>query len=127
MLTRDDILKASDIVIEPVQAWGGMVYVKGMTGKERDLFESSVITIRGKSQSVNLQNVRAKLCVMTICDKDGLRLFADGDTGLLGDKSAVELQKVFEVAQRLSGITAEDVKDLTEGLEDNPFGDSPSD
>ena len=49
------------------------------------------------------------------------------DATLLGDKSAQELQKVFAVAQRLSGITAEDVEELTEGIKENPFGDSPSD
>lgn len=127
MLTRDDILKASDIKVESVKAWGGTVYVKGMTGRERDQFEASIITIRGKSQSINLENVRAKLCVMTLCDKDGVRLFADADLVALSEKSAVELQKIFAVAQRLSGITADDVKDLTEGLKDSPFEDSPSD
>ena len=127
MLNRDDILKASDIKIEPVEAWGGTVYVKGMTGKERDQFEASVIKMKGKSQDMNLANVRAKLCVMTICDDKGVRLFADADAPLLGDKSAQELQKVFAVAQRLSGITAEDVEELTEGIKENPFGDSPSD
>ena len=127
MLNRDDILKASDIKIEPVQAWGGTLYVKVMTGKERDLFESSVITIKGTSQSYNLANVRAKLCVLTICDENGNRLFADSDMPLLAEKSALELQKIFVVAQRLSGITEADVKTLTEGLKENPFGDSPSD
>ena len=62
MLNRDDILKATDIKIEPVEAWGGTVYVKGMTGKERDQFEASVIKMKGKSQDINLANVRAKLC-----------------------------------------------------------------
>ena len=126
MLNRDDILNASDIKIEPVEAWGGTVYVKGMTGKERDQFEASVISIRGKSQSVNLENVRAKLCVLTLCDEAGKRLFNDGDMSLLSAKSAIELQKVFTVAQRLSGITSEDVTELTEGLKESPFGDSPS-
>ena len=77
MLNRDDILKATDIKIEPVEAWGGTVYVKGMTGKERDQFEASVIKMKGKSQDINLANVRAKLCVMTICDDKGVRLFTD--------------------------------------------------
>ena len=126
MLTRDDILKAKDTQIEPVKAWGGTVYVRGMTGTERDAYEASVITMRGNKQSFNLKNVRAKLCVMTLCDKDGLRLFADGDVELLAEKSAAELQKIFVVAQRLSGITERDVQELTEGIEDNPFDGSVS-
>ncbi|OGO12737.1 MAG: hypothetical protein A2Y53_04900 [Chloroflexi bacterium RBG_16_47_49] len=127
MLNRDDILKATDIQIEPVEAWGGTVYVKGMTGKERDRFEASIVHIHGKKQDVNLENVRAKLCVMSMCDENGKRLFADSDAPLLTEKSACELQKVFAVAQRLSGITDEDIDELTEGIKENPFGDSPSD
>lgn len=126
MLSRDDILKASDIKIEAVKAWGGTVYVKGMTGAERDKFESSIVTMRGTVQSVNLVNVRAKLCVLTLCDKAGVRLFSDDDLPLLADKSADELQKVFVVAQKLSGITQADVEELAEGLRDNPFDGSAS-
>lgn len=128
-LTRDDILKAKDVKIEKlhIPGWGGDVYVKGMTGAERDKFESGIIQMRGKEQSLNLQNVRAKLCVLTICDADGNRLFTDGEVALLAEKSAVELQKIFAVAQRLSGISQEDVEELAEGLKENPFEDSASD
>lgn len=127
MLTKDDILKANDIKIEPVDAWGGTVYVRGMTGTERDAFEASVITMRGTKQSVNLKNVRAKLCVMTLCDKSGHRLFEDSDMTALSEKAASELQKVFSKAQELSGITQKDVDELTEVLETNPFESSVSD
>lgn len=132
MLNRDDILKASDIKVEPVLAWGGTVYVKGMTGKERDQFEASIIQMRGNKQNFNLENVRAKLCVLTICDESGNRLFTDADLPLLAEKSAQELQKIFIVAQRLSGITEEDLSDYTKELgelEGNkvPFGGSASD
>ena len=45
----------------------------------------------------------------------------------LSEKSAAALQRVFEVAQRLSGITDDDVEELAEGLEDIPFEGSASD
>lgn len=125
-LNRDDILKVKDLKVEKVQAWGGTVHVRGMTGAERDKFEAGIIQMRGKEQSLNLQNVRAKLCVLTLCDADGTRLFEDNEMALLAEKSAVELQKVFAVAQRLSGITQEDVDELAEGLKESPFGDSAS-
>jgi hypothetical protein len=127
MLTKDDILKADDIEIEPVEAWHGTVYVRGMTGTERDAFEASVITMRGTKQSINLRNVRAKLCVMTLCEKSGARLFEDSDMEALSGKAASELQKVFAVAQRLSGITEKDVEELTEVIEKSPFDGSVSD
>ena len=125
-LSRDEILKAKTMKIEKVEAWGGTVCVRGMTGAERDQFEAGIIRQRGKEQTVDLRNVRAKLCAMTLCDEDGNRLVKDEDVTLLANDPAVELQKVFVVAQRLSGITAEDVEELTEDLK-NPFEGSSSD
>ena len=127
-LNRDEILAASDILTElvPVPEWGGDVYVKGMTGAERDKFEASIIEQRGKTQTMNMANIRAKLASLTICDETGRRLFNEADVQLLSKKSAAALQRVFAVAQKLSGIGDEDVKELAEGVSD-PFAASPSD
>ncbi len=129
ILKRDDILQANDIEKELVEVpeWGGSVFVRGMTGAERDKFESSIIEQRGKDQRVNMANVRAKLAFMTICDENGNRLFDEKDVQSLSQKSAAALQRVFIVAQRLSGIGEEDIKELAEELEENPFEDSASD
>ena len=129
ILKRDDILQASDITKELVSVpeWGGDVYVKGMTGAERDKFESSIVAQHGKEQSVNMANIRAKLASLTICDENGKRLFTEMDVQALSQKSAAALQRVFEVAQRLSGIGDDDVKELTEGIKADPFDGSPSD
>ena len=130
VLNREDILQADDIQIElvPVPEWGGEVYAKGMTGSERDRFETSIIMVDGKSnQKLNLADMRAKLCALAICDEDGKKLFTQADIKELGKKSAAALQRVFKVAQRLSGLTDDDVNELSEGLEESPFVDSPSD
>jgi len=129
ILSREDIAQADDIVIEAVDVpeWGGTVLVKGMTGAERDRFEIAMIADPGKSTKVNLADMRAKLCSLTIVDENGKLLFTPADIKMLTKKSAVALQRVFTVARELSGIGDDDVKELTEGLEDNPFGDSVSD
>jgi len=128
-LKRDDILAVKDIQIElvPVPEWGGEVYIKGMSGLERDAFEASVIEQKGNKQKVNMANVRAKLAAQTLCDEEGNRLFNDADIKELGKKSASALQRVFEVAQRLSGIGDADVEELAGELQENPTEDSPSD
>lgn len=128
-LKRDDILSVMDIRIELVDVpeWSGHVYVKGMSGIERDDFEASIVETRGKGTKVNMTNVRAKLCALTVCDENGTKLFSDADVIVLGKKSASALQRVFEVAQRLSGIGDADVKELAEGLSANPSEGSPSD
>lgn len=128
ILNKDDILKVSDIQTELVSVpeWGGDVYVRGLNGAERDKLENSLIEMRGKDRRLNMMNVRAKLASMAICDENGKRLFNDADIQALGQKSAIALQRVFEIAQRLSGIGDNDVEELTEGLEESPFGDSAS-
>lgn len=128
-LKREDILGANDIQIEAVAVpeWGGEVYVKGMDGIERDAFEASIVRMKGASGRVNMENIRAKLAVHTICDEEGNKLFTDKDIAALGKKSAAALQRVFVVAQRLSGIGENDVKEMVDELQENPTEDSPSD
>jgi len=127
-LTRDQILSLNDIQIEEVDVpeWKDTVFVKSMTGMERDSFESSIIEIRGTSHKVNLVNARAKLVSLTACDKEGVLLFTEQDVKALGKKNAGALQRIFGVAQRLSGLSPEDVEELTEGLDKSPFEGSPS-
>ena len=128
VLSRGDILKVDDIQIELVEVpeWDGSVYVKGMTGAERDDFETSIIQQRGKNHRVNMTNIRAKLVSKTTCDEKGAALFTGTDIKALGKKSALALQRVFDVAQRLSGITSDDIDELSEEQE-NPFDGSVSD
>lgn len=129
VLKREEILKADDLARELVSVpeWGGDVYVRGMNGAERDKFEASIVETKGKSQVVNMANIRAKLASLTVCDESGQRLFSQEDVQALSQKSAAGLQRVFLVAQRLSGIGEQDVKELAEGMKENPTVGSLSD
>ena len=57
-LDKNAILDALDIDIEQVDVseWNGSVFVKGMTGRERDQFESSIIDNPGKNVRVRMMN-----------------------------------------------------------------------
>lgn len=116
ILNRDQILKAKDLKTEVVKVseWhkNGEVIVSTMTGTARDEFETSLFNKKGKDTATNLVNMRAKLLVMCIVDKDGKRLFTEVDINRLGAKSAKPLDRCFTVAQKLNGIGAEDVDDL---------------
>jgi hypothetical protein len=128
-LTKQNILDAQDLKTETVAVpeWGGEVIVRGMTGAERDRFEASIVQTKGKDQTLNMVNIRAKLASLTICDEDGKRLFTEADIAKLSGKSASALQRIFAVAQKLSGIGEADVKELAESLQENPLEDSVSD
>ncbi len=128
-LTRDDILGVQDIEIEEVEVpeWGGSVFVKGMTGIERDRFEASIVEQRGKNAKVSMVNIRAKLASETMCDKDGTKLFSVKDAAALGEKSAAGLDRVFDVSMRLSGISDDEIEELAEEMEANPSEGSATD
>lgn len=118
ILGRDQILKADDMTTEEIAVpeWGGSVLVRGLTGRQRDEFEASMIEQRGKRRVPNVENVRAKLVAKCCVDESGRRLFTDQDAAILGDRSGAALDRVYEVAARLSGIGEDDVDEMTEGF-----------
>ena len=115
LLGKDEILAASDMTFEEVDVpeWGGAVRVKSMSGAERDLFESFLTDIKGKDVKQNFNNVRAKLVACTAVDENGSLLFDVIDVAALGKKSAIALNRVFQVAQKLNGIGQDAVDELS--------------
>lgn len=134
LLTREAILDAPDINTEDVAVpeWGGTVRVKGLTGAGRDRFEAAMVGQsqgkgRNKSRQVNLDNIRARMAALSIVGEDGDRLFSEADVRSLGEKSAAALQRVFDVAQRLSGLSEDDVEELAGNSDAAQSGSSTSD
>lgn len=119
--TREAILEIDDLQTEEVVVpeWRGMVVVvHSLDGTSRDDLEASMAKTRGKKTEVNLHNMRAKLVVRSSYDHDSKRLFRDEDEAAVGRKNAAALQRIFEVAARLSGITSQDVDELTKNSEE---------
>ena len=129
LLTRDQILAAEDLKRETIDVpeWGGDVIVRSLTGAERDAFEDSVVRQRGKTRELNLRNQGARLVSLSLIDESGTRLFSDGDVEALGRKSAAALDRVFAAAQRLSGLTENDIDELAKNSESGQSDSSTSD
>ena len=113
-LSRDEILGADDLKSESVKVpeWGGAVIVRELTGAERDAWESSVVKTNGTKVTVDSQNMRAKLAALCIVDDEGKRMFTEKDALLLGKKSAAALDRVTDVARRLSRIGEDQLDSL---------------
>lgn len=130
ILTKDQILGADDLEVEEVdvsQWWGGSVLVQSLTGTERDAFEADIFEGRGKNVERNFVNLRTKLLVRTIINENKKLMFSEKDIVALGKKCAAPLDKIFAVAQRLSGLTPKDVEDMTKNSSEGQSADSISD
>jgi len=127
-LSRDEILRAKDIetVEVDVPEWGGKVRMRGMTGTERDAFEAENFQVRGRNTKLNFENLRARLLVRCIVDNDGKPMFSKGDIDSLGNKSCAAIQRLFNVAQKLNGLSGEDIEELVGNSDETPGDTSTS-
>lgn len=121
-----------------VEAW---VLVRGMTGLERDDWEAEMAPdpevarnwrrmSPGQRQAVirkRMQGARARLVARCCVDEEGNRLFSSSDVEMLAQKSAAALDRIYEVAARLSGIREGDVEELAEVIAEDPTSGSSSD
>jgi hypothetical protein len=135
-LSRDGILGAVDVQTEKVDVpeWGGDVIVRGLTGDELDAFQGSVRQFRptfdGKGMEPVLvqDGMRAKLLVKCLIDEAGGRLFTDQDAPALGAKNGSVIDRLYDVASRLSGLSDEEKKELegnSEAASDASTSSSP--
>lgn len=122
ILTRDQIIAVQDLETEEVAVpqWGGSVLVRSLTARERGQLLSSIVDQRANGRTVKLAEVQVRTCAMAIVDAQGNRMFGEEDVSKLGRKSSGALQIVFEVAQRLSGLSDEQVVELTEDFAGTP-------
>lgn len=129
LLTRDEILNANDRKLEEVQVpeWGGSVMVRTLSGKERDEYESGIVSVKDGKAVQNYENVRARLVALCVVDEKGVRLFNKADIAALGNKSVAALQRVFNKCQELNAISDGDVEEMVEDFSESPDKSSISD
>lgn len=127
-ISRDAIRTVADIKTEEVYVpeWQARVLVRGMSGTERDRFEASNITGKGANRDINLRNYRARLIIWSVVDDEGAFLFTEKDEDWIGAKSAAALERIVDVARRLSGISNQDVEELVGESESGQSDDSGS-
>ena len=112
--TKQAILAADDFVMEPVDVpeWKLRVFVCGLTGTGKDEYEKSIVEFKGKKTTLNMSFMRTKLLVRTVVDKNRGLLFTETDIEKLGTKSALALDRLYEVARRLSGLDDKEVETI---------------
>lgn len=121
-LTRDAMLALppATATVERVEvpALGGHVYVRALSGAERDAMDSE----RNRGGIVAF---RAWYAVRVICNEAGERLFTDADAAALAQKPAHLLDPAIKAALRLNG-QGTDADEELEGNSNGPSGASGS-
>jgi hypothetical protein len=130
LLSKDQIAAADDRTWEDVDVpeWGGTVRLLGMSGTERNAYQASLVVMgtNGQAQRLNMADQLAKLVAKCLVDEDFERLFTDREVRELGAKNGAVLERLGQVAQRLSGLRKEDVEDAEGKSEPTPNDASTS-
>jgi hypothetical protein len=125
MAANDRPLGAVDI-----PEWGVSAFMAVLTARDRGTYEADLLKVDGKGrQRVNLDNmpnVRERLAARCLVDEAGVRVFSDGDIAELGSKNSAVVLRLFEIAQRINGMSKTDIEALEKNSESNPDDDSSS-
>ncbi len=126
---RETILASSDLPQQSVECpeWGQILNVRTLTGAERDDFENAVQSAGKTKGGMDLRGLKIKLVLLTLCDEDGELLFDATDALVLNSKSSKVIDRIFQVAQKLNGLTAEDTEELLGNLDGAQSAASGSD
>jgi len=135
LLNREALLTKEKLEIAKVEFENGdYVFVRQMTGHERDAFEQSLLkkvrdakgTVISYEQAT--EDFRAKLAVLTICDEEGNIVLEPKDYHALSrSMSAKTLETIINKAQELNKITEEDKEGLVKNSVADQDGNSSSD
>jgi hypothetical protein len=120
-LDRAAILAAQDLPVKkiPVPEWKGSAYIRRLTAGERDAFDALVMERQGVG-------VRTALCLRSLCDASGQRLFKDEDAEMLAGKCSTALDRVYDAAAEFNALADDTKQDLEKNSGSGPVADSSS-
>jgi len=100
--SRDDFLGYTSVEVKAVDVADlGAGYVRVMSGKERDAFEASLVS--DDSDPIT-QQIRARLVVACLCDKDGKTLLTPDDLDAVNEKPSNILQEIADAAMAINKL-----------------------
>jgi hypothetical protein len=129
LLSKEEIFGMDDIPTEEVVVpeWKGRtVLVCGLTAAGKNAYQASLLEIKGNSRKVRMENATAKLLVRTLVNRQRQSLFTESDIERLGTKSAAALERLAQVANRLSGMDEAENAEILKNSEAAQSGDSPT-
>ena len=131
LLNFDDIVDSQDKEYQDVDVpeWGGTVRIATMSGEDRDRWELSMMQADDSSERGFKLNFdaysRVRLVAMCLVDDNFNRIFVTKEQiEKLSQKSGKVMDLLYDVAQRVNGITESDIDDLEKNSVSVQNGDS---
>jgi len=135
MLSKFDLFQiTADLPTEVVPIYDAMgnvrghIRIRGLSGAELTEYQQGLtVNTRDGKTKTNMRRAMAKLILLTACNDDGSPYFDDSDILKIDQMPAKTLMPLFETAQKLCGLTDEDMRDMTEDFTPTQNGHSTSD
>ena len=103
----------------------GTIRMRGLTGAEVERYEQAVSGGNGKQ--VSMKNAMARLVVISAVNDDGTPYFDPRDMLKLSQSPSWMVVQMFQAAGKLSGVSEEDVKEMTADFDDAQSSDAGTD
>lgn len=116
-LTSPQLERPKEDVPVPELGEGKVIPVWGLTPSERTDFED-----RMSRQPKNKASVRQRWVIECCRNDDGTKIFGVAQIEQLGKRSGVVVERLVDVALRLSGVTGQDMDKLIKNSEEASEG-----
>ena len=128
-LTKEQIDALDDVTIEEIEVpeWENTVFIRTMSGDERDEYLDSVVDMSGDKPKPKLLGTTARLVALCLCDEKGKRLYTGAAVKRLGEKNAAALERIGRAATKLNALDADAVERLAKNSESVPSDAKDSD
>jgi hypothetical protein len=114
ILTRDEILAASDLPTEevPCPEWGpdSAVLVRALSAAEWIDVGRQTMNRDGATDDQSMLDLMVKIPALCVVNENGTRVFSDADVEALGKKNPLPLKRIMDVVQRLSNLDGAESK-----------------
>jgi hypothetical protein len=113
VFSRNDIISLPTPKVEKhfVEKLNAYVHFKQMSAEELDSYDWSLVKIdideEGNEKfQRNMSSSKVKYLVRILCDEKGYRLFKDDEYAILGKKSPVVINALYEIARKVNDVGA---------------------
>ncbi len=120
-ITTINSLKYRDLFVEE---WDGWVRIQELNGIDRDAYEffnQSLISGEGENAKYETnKDLKALLVQMSLVDEKGEKVFSKKKIRDLQEQSGIVITRIFVIAQKLSKLRGEDLKEYAKNLSADP-------